>query len=52
VHPAGEPLTVQREPPTWTTRDTALPGSALMAVGLPMPVLAPENALLLHLRAR
>ena len=52
VHPAGEPLTVQREPPTWTTRDTVLPGSALMRVGLPMPVLAPENALLLHLRAR
>jgi alpha-galactosidase len=52
VHPAGEPTGPQLAPPPWLTAGgVTLPGQVLGAVGLPMPVLHPEQALLLTVRA-
>jgi alpha-galactosidase len=49
VHPAGPPLTVEWAPPPWYVgSEITLPGSALSSVGLAMPALAPEQALLLQ----
>ena len=47
---AGEPQTKQTVAPRWTEAGGAsLGGRALGEVGLPLPVLRPEQALLLHL---
>lgn len=49
----GEVFVVQAAPPGWwpgpDTSDVVLPGSFLTEVGLPLPVLGPEQALVLHL---
>jgi alpha-galactosidase len=48
----GEPFVVQQEPPGWWPEAAAtavLPGAFLGEVGLALPVLAPEQALVLHL---
>ena len=48
---AGEPDTKQAAAPRWyDTGGVTLDGRALGEVGLPLPVLRPEQALLLHLR--
>jgi alpha-galactosidase len=48
---AGEPETKHAVPPRWyQAGGTTLGGRALAEVGLPLPVLQPEQALLLHLR--
>ena len=48
---AGAALAVQRVPPPWTTEPggVVLTGRQLRITGLPVPVLVPEQALLLHL---
>jgi alpha-galactosidase len=47
---AGEPQTKQTVAPRWTEAGgVTLGGRALGEVGLPLPVLRPEQALLLHL---
>jgi alpha-galactosidase len=51
VDTGGDPFVKQAAPPGWTGSDAAVPGSFLTEVGLPMPVLGPEQALVLHLRA-
>jgi alpha-galactosidase len=51
AHPAGEPETGHRDPPPWLATGIELPGRVLGAVGLPMPVLHPEQALLLTAQA-
>jgi alpha-galactosidase len=52
VHPAGPPRTTQRLPPPWyAAGGVTLPGAVLAAAGLAMPVLDPEQALLLRVRA-
>jgi alpha-galactosidase len=49
---AGEPETNQAAAPTWLEAGgVTLGGRALAEVGLPLPVLRPEQALLLHLTA-
>ena len=47
----GVPRTRQVHPPAWWGTEPELTGRYLAAVGLPMPVLTPEQALVLHLRA-
>jgi alpha-galactosidase len=53
VDTGGAPFVVQHEAPGWWPDEGApgpvLPGSYLGRVGLPMPVLGPEQALVLHL---
>jgi hypothetical protein len=44
----GAPLYMLIEPPTWLTGVT-LSGAVLMEIGLPAPILAPENALLIEI---
>jgi alpha-galactosidase len=52
VHPAGPPLAVQLTPPPWyAAGEAVLPGGVLGAVGLTMPALGPEQALLLQVIA-
>jgi alpha-galactosidase len=51
VDTGGHPFVRQAAPPGWTDSHAAVPGSFLGEVGLPMPVLGPEQALVLHLRA-
>ena len=51
AYPAGEPDSGHRDPPPWLAAGVELPGRLLAAVGLPMPVLHPEQALLLTARA-
>jgi alpha-galactosidase len=52
VSPAGEARTVQRGHAGWTKRGSVeLPGSALTEMGVELPVLGPEQALLLRLKA-
>ncbi len=49
VHPAGPPRTGQRVPPPWyASGEVTLPGVALGSVGLAVPPLDPEQALLLE----
>jgi len=48
VYPAGAPLFMLIEPPTWLIGVT-LSGAVLMEIGLPAPILAPENALLIEI---
>ncbi|HYN17781.1 MAG TPA: GH36 C-terminal domain-containing protein, partial [Actinomycetes bacterium] len=50
VAPGGEPETKQALAPRWLEAGgVTLGGLALAEVGLPLPVLRPEQALLLHL---
>jgi alpha-galactosidase len=50
--PGGPPALRQRRPPVWTGSDPAiLHGSVLRQVGLSMPVLEPEQALLIEFTA-
>ena len=52
AHPAGPPRTTQRVPPPWyAAGGVTLPGAVLAAAGLAMPVLDPEQALLLRVRS-
>ncbi len=52
AHPAGPPRTGQQQPPPWYANgEITLPGAALQAVGLTMPALDPEQALLLTVTA-
>jgi alpha-galactosidase len=52
VDTGGAPLAVQRRPPAWSTVDGfQVRGRFLGEVGLQLPALAPEQALVLHLRA-
>ncbi|MDQ1669525.1 MAG: alpha-galactosidase, partial [Actinomycetota bacterium] len=51
VDTGGEPVTKQTAAPGWTCSRAAVPGRFLDQVGLAMPVLGPEQALVLHLRA-
>jgi alpha-galactosidase len=47
---AGGPATLQAVAPAWLAAGgAALEGRVLGEVGLPLPVLRPEQALLLHL---
>ncbi|MEV6242252.1 alpha-galactosidase [Lentzea sp. NPDC051838] len=46
--PAGLPKIIQRQVDSWDS--VTLPGSALSSVGIQLPVLEPEQALLLRLR--
>ncbi|MFF8846358.1 alpha-galactosidase [Streptomyces sp. NPDC015127] len=49
VDPAGPARTGERGPAAWTKHDAlTLPGSVLLEAGLQLPVLHPEQALLLH----
>lgn len=48
----GAPTTaVQDAAPPWLADGVALPGTVLVEVGLPMPLLTPGSALVLHLEA-
>jgi len=49
VYPAGKPTTMLIALPPWLT-GVKLSGDVLMKAGLPAPILAPENALLIELR--
>jgi alpha-galactosidase len=51
AYPAGEPDSVQLSPPPWLASGVELTGHVLATVGLPMPVLFPEQALLLTVDA-
>jgi alpha-galactosidase len=52
VHPAGPPGITERVPPRWYAEgEITLPGSLLELVGLPVPALDPEQALLLRVEA-
>jgi alpha-galactosidase len=51
AYPAGEPDSVQLQAPPWLDSGIELPGAVLATVGLPMPVLNPEQALLLTVTA-
>jgi alpha-galactosidase len=51
AYPAGEPDSVQLHAPPWLDTGIELPGAVLATVGLPMPVLSPEQAVLLTVRA-
>ena len=51
AYPAGEAESVQLSPPPWLESGVELPGAVLGTVGLPMPALNPEQALLLTVRA-
>lgn len=48
----GEPSrTVQDAPPPWLAEGVRLPGRVLQEIGLPMPLLTPGSALVLHVTA-
>ena len=52
VDTGGDPVLIQTAPPPWWDQgEVTLPGSFLLECGLPMPVLAPEQAVVLHLSA-
>lgn len=51
AYPGGEPVTVQLRPPPWLAAGIELPGRVLATVGLPLPVLVPEQALVLTAHA-
>jgi alpha-galactosidase len=51
AYPAGAPATVELAPPPWLAAGVSLPGRVLATVGLPLPVLLPEQALLLTVLA-
>ncbi|MEY3094113.1 MAG: hypothetical protein RLZZ317_616, partial [Actinomycetota bacterium] len=45
VTPAGNPGMMVIQPPQWINSGADLSGDSLMKVGLPAPILRPENAL-------
>jgi alpha-galactosidase len=47
LSPVGVPYSVQLRPPPWYEGSVALPGVALDRIGLTLPVLGPEQAVLL-----
>ena len=49
IYPAGKPTMMLITPPSWLT-GVKLTGDQLMKAGLPAPILAPENALLIELK--
>ena len=49
--PAGEPTAIQFQGPLWTADRIELPGRILTDIGLQPPILAPEQAFLIHLTA-
>jgi alpha-galactosidase len=49
VPAAGEDIFVQATPPAWLADGATASGRFLAEVGLPMPILNPEHAVLLHL---
>jgi alpha-galactosidase len=53
VDTGGDVFVIQHEGPAWWSADGAsgpvLPGAFLAEVGLPLPVLGPEQAVVLHL---
>ncbi|SHN47721.1 alpha-galactosidase [Cryptosporangium aurantiacum] len=51
VSELGEPEFTARVAPAWTTAPLTISGSVLGAVGLPMPTLAPQQAMVLEVRA-
>jgi len=51
VPAAGEHIFVQAAPPAWLADGATASGRFLAEVGLPMPILNPEHAVLLHLVA-
>ncbi|MEJ7647500.1 MAG: alpha-galactosidase [Nakamurella sp.] len=52
LEPAGAAATIGSQPPPWWTADeTVLPATMLSLLGLPLPVLHPEQAVLLELTA-
>lgn len=53
VYPAGRPRSIERIEPAWLRGgEVWLTGRALAATGIRTPILAPEQALLLHVGAR
>ncbi len=49
LDPVGDTLCVQRRPPEWSEAGrVVLPGRVLETIGLPLPVLLPEQAILLE----
>jgi alpha-galactosidase len=52
IQPAAAPVTIGgAAPPWWAAGQAVQPGSALARIGLPSPLLGPEQAILLHLTA-
>jgi alpha-galactosidase len=53
VDTGGELFTVQHEGPSWWPAEGAagpvLPGAFLAEIGLPLPIVGPEQAVVLHL---
>jgi alpha-galactosidase len=46
------PVTSHGTPPTWTTGDLAVPGSALAAAGIAVPPMFPGESVLVHLATK
>ena len=51
VFPTGNGAYLHRTPPAWLARGAQASGRYLAEVGLPMPILAPEHAILLRVTA-
>ncbi|GAA3721869.1 alpha-galactosidase [Spinactinospora alkalitolerans] len=52
VDPTGRPAGPERRDPAWVTEGSVtLPGAVLASAGVPVPLLAPEQAFLLRVRA-
>lgn len=50
--PAGLPEMMVIQPPQWLKEGAVVKGDALMKVGLPAPILRPENALTIEVQAK
>jgi alpha-galactosidase len=50
--PSGGGAYIQRRPPSWLAEGFEATGLALAKVGLPMPILNPEHAIVLEVSAR
>lgn len=48
IYPAGGNVYIQASPPAWLADGATASGRFLAEVGLPMPILNPEHAVLLH----
>ncbi|MDQ6751914.1 MAG: alpha-galactosidase [Actinomycetota bacterium] len=48
IYPAGGNIYIQASPPAWLADGATASGLFLAEVGLPMPILNPEHAVLLH----
>jgi alpha-galactosidase len=51
VQPGAAPVTIGTVEPPWLATGAELPGSALAEIGLPAPLLGPEQLILLHVTA-